>query len=166
MRKPNLQSPLDRLDDAKQHKLFELLRGTSYEEALPKVRAEFGVRTSVAALSRFMKRRAPLEELRERVRETEAFESSEEVQALDRRKRAAVVNMMWEALGAKDAKSIASLGRLLVSMEAGQRADEQLKLAREKFEAAERRANAAKAALGETKLTDAEKVAKMKELFG
>ena len=139
MRKPNLQSPLDRLDDAKQHKLFELLRGTSYEEALPKVRAEFGVRTSVAALSRFVERRAPLEELRERVRNTEAFESSEEVQALDRRKRAAVVNMMWEALGAKDAKSIASLGRLLVSMEAGQRADEQLKLAREKFEASEKR---------------------------
>ena len=44
--------------------------------------------------------------------------------------------------------------------------DEQLKLAREKFEAAERRENAAKAALGDTKLTDAAKIAKMKEIFG
>ena len=43
MRKPNVQSPLDRLEDAKQHKLYELLKGASYEEALPKVRAEFGV---------------------------------------------------------------------------------------------------------------------------
>ena len=44
--------------------------------------------------------------------------------------------------------------------------DEQLKLAREKFEAAERRENAAKSALGDTKLTDADKIAKMKEIFG
>lgn len=44
--------------------------------------------------------------------------------------------------------------------------DEQLKLAREKFEAAERRENAARSALGDTKLTDAAKIAKMKEIFG
>ena len=44
--------------------------------------------------------------------------------------------------------------------------DAQLKLAREKFEAAERRENAAKAALGDTKLTDEDKIAKMKEIFG
>lgn len=166
MRKPNVQSPLDRLDDAKQHKLYELLKGASYEEALPKVRAEFGVRTSIASLSRFMKRRAPLEELRERVHETEAFESSEEVQALDRRKRAAVVNMMWEALGAKDAKSIAQLGRLLVSMDAGRRDDDALRLAREKFEAAERRAAQAKATISDRKFTPEEREAKLKEIFG
>ena len=44
--------------------------------------------------------------------------------------------------------------------------DAQLKLAREKFEAAERRESAAKAALGDTKLTDEAKIAKMKEIFG
>ena len=44
--------------------------------------------------------------------------------------------------------------------------DEQLKLAREKFEAAERRENAARNGLGDTKLTDAAKIAKMKEIFG
>ena len=44
--------------------------------------------------------------------------------------------------------------------------DEQLKLAREKFEAAERRESAAKSALGDKKLTDADKIAKMKEIFG
>ena len=67
MRKPNVQSPLDRLEDAKQHKLYELLKGASYEEVLPKVRAEFGVRTTVSSLSRFMKRRAVVEHLRESV---------------------------------------------------------------------------------------------------
>ena len=45
-------------------------------------------------------------------------------------------------------------------------AEEQLKLAREKFEAAERRENAAKAALGDARLTDEAKLVKMKEIFG
>ena len=45
-------------------------------------------------------------------------------------------------------------------------ADAQLRLAREKFEAAEKRESAAKAALGDTKLTDEAKIAKMKEIFG
>ena len=49
---------------------------------------------------------------------------------------------------------------------AQQTKDEQLKLAREKFEAAERRENAAKSALDDKKLTDADKIAKMKEIFG
>ena len=44
--------------------------------------------------------------------------------------------------------------------------DAALRLEREKFEAAERRENAAKSALGDTKLTDADKIAKMKEIFG
>ena len=44
--------------------------------------------------------------------------------------------------------------------------DEQLKLAREKFEAAERRLNAVQGAVDEPKLTDAERVAKIKSIFG
>lgn len=44
--------------------------------------------------------------------------------------------------------------------------DETLKLAREKFEAAERRENAAKGAISDAKLTDAERVAKIKSIFG
>ena len=166
MRKPNVQSPLDRLPDAHQHKLYEMLKGASYEEALPKVRAEFGVRTTVSSLSRFMKRRAVVEHLRESVYASEAFAESDDVKALDKRKRSAVVSAMWEALTAKDTKSIVALGRLLVSMDAGRRDEEAQRLAREKFEASERRASAAKNALGDTKLTDADKIARMKEIFG
>lgn len=40
------------------------------------------------------------------------------------------------------------------------------KLDREKFEAAERRESAAKAALGDTRMTDEAKIAKMREIFG
>ena len=166
MRKPNVQSPLDRLEDAKQHKLYELLKGASYEEALPKVRAEFGVRTTVSSLSRFMKRRAVVEHLRESVYASEAFAESEDVKALDTRKRSAVVSAMWEALTAKDTKSIVSLGRLLVSMDAGRRDEEAQRLAREKFEAAERRAAQAKDTLADKKLTDAERTARLKEIYG
>ena len=166
MRKPNVQSPLDRLDDAKQHKLYELLKGTSYEDALPKVRAEFGVRTSVAALSRFMKRRGVVEHLRESVYASEAFAESEDVKALDRRKRAAVVSAMWEVLNAKDVDSIVKLGRLIASMDAGRRDDDALRLAREKFEASERRAAQAKETISDRKLTPEERESKLKEIFG
>ena len=166
MRKPNLQSPLDRLEDAKQHRLYEMLKGASYEEVLPKVRATFGVHTTVSSLSRFMKRRAPLETLRENVYASTAFEGSEDVQALDKRKRSAVVSAMWEALTAKDTKSIVALGRLLVSMDAGRRDDDALRLAREKFEASERRAAQAKDTLADKKLTDAERTARLKEIYG
>lgn len=48
----------------------------------------------------------------------------------------------------------------------GRRDDEALKLAREKFEAAERRLAAVQGAVDEPKLTDAERVAKIKSIFG
>lgn len=44
--------------------------------------------------------------------------------------------------------------------------DEQLKLAREKFEAAERRENAAKATVVDKKLSDEERMAKLREIYG
>ena len=44
--------------------------------------------------------------------------------------------------------------------------DEQLKLAREKFEAAEKRLNAVQGAVDAPQLTDAERIAKIKSIFG
>ena len=44
--------------------------------------------------------------------------------------------------------------------------DEQLKLAREKFEAAVRRENAAKAAVTDAKRTDEQRMSKLKEIYG
>ena len=72
-----------------------------------------------------------------------------------------------------DKDTITALGSLACGFRANalkaaaqQTKDEQLKLAREKFEAAERRENAAKAALGDNRLTVEDKIAKMKEIFG
>ena len=55
---------------------------------------------------------------------------------------------------------------LALKADKGRRDDEALKLAREKFEAAERRENAAKGTIADAKLTDAERVAKIKSIFG
>ena len=68
--------------------------------------------------------------------------------------------------GQKDAELRMRRQELELKAAAQQTKDAQLKLAREKFEAAERRENAARNALGDTKLTDAAKIAKMKEIFG
>ena len=49
---------------------------------------------------------------------------------------------------------------------AQQTKDQQLQLAREKFEAAEARLNQAKEVVGDIKLTDAQRMEKMKDIFG
>lgn len=49
---------------------------------------------------------------------------------------------------------------------AQQTKDETLRLAREKFEAAERRENAAKATVADNKLSDEERMAKLREIYG
>ena len=55
---------------------------------------------------------------------------------------------------------------LQLKADKGRRDDEALKLAREKFEAAERRENAAKAAVADNKLSDEERMAKLREIYG
>ena len=55
---------------------------------------------------------------------------------------------------------------LRLKVRAQETRDAQLRLAREKFEAAERRENAAKAAITDTRLTDAERAAKLREIYG
>ena len=55
---------------------------------------------------------------------------------------------------------------LALKAAAQQTKDEQLKLAREKFEAAEKRLNAVQGAVDAPQLTDAERVAKIKSIFG
>lgn len=166
MKKPNLQSPLDRLDEAKQHEVFEMLKGTSYADALPRLRKEYGVRTSEAALSRFVKRRSVVESLRTSLYVADAFAKDEDVKALDRRSRAAVTAALWEAISNRDADSIVAFGKLALGFSADERAADELALAREKFEAAEKRLAAVGDTVNSTKLTADEKERKLKEIFG
>ena len=166
MKKPNLQSPLDRLDDGRQHEVFEMLKGTSYADALPRLRKEYGVRTSEAALSRFVKRRSVVESLRTSLYVADAFAKDEDVKALDRRSRAAVTAALWEAISNRDNESIVAFGKLALGFSADERAADELALAREKFEAAEKRLAAVGDTVNSTRLTAEEKERKLKEIFG
>lgn len=72
-----------------------------------------------------------------------------------------------------DKDTITALGSLACGFRANalkaaaqQTKDEQLKLAREKFEAAERRLNAVQGAVDAPQLSDAERIAKIKSIFG
>lgn len=166
MRKPNLQSPLDRLTDDQQHKIFELLKDKTYEDALPIVRKEYGVRTSIQSLSRFIKRRAGLEMMRDALAATDAFESSEELKMLAPRVRKTAVAGFFQAVTAGEPKTALEFGKFLLSLNADEREEKHLALMREKFEAAEKRENGAKAALNDNKLTPEQREAKLKEIFG
>ena len=68
--------------------------------------------------------------------------------------------------GQKDAELKIRQKELELKAAAQQTKDEQLKLAREKFEAAEKRLNAVQGAVDEPQLSDAERVAKIKSIFG
>ena len=68
--------------------------------------------------------------------------------------------------GQKDAELKMRQRELDLKAAAQQTKDEQLKLAREKFEAAEKRLNAVQGAVDEPQLSDAERVAKIKSIFG
>ena len=166
MKKPNLQSPLDRLDDGRQHEVFEMLKGTSYADALPRLRKEYGVRTSEAALSRFVKRRSVVESLGASLYLAGAFAEDMDVKALDRRSRAAVTAALWEAISNRDNESIVAFGKLALGFSADERAADELALAREKFEAAEKRLAAVGDTVNSTRLTAEEKERKLKEIFG
>ncbi len=68
--------------------------------------------------------------------------------------------------GQKDAELKMRRQELELKAAAQQTKDEQLKLAREKFEAAERRENAAKATVTNEKLSDEERMSKLREIYG
>ena len=141
--------------------------------------------TSMQAYYRCQARaRAAIEKAKTRANALAKLETAQAVAPLV---RSAAVNAVGDSLMADtlaslaatavmqgaDKDTITALGSLACGFRANalkaaaqQTKDEQLKLAREKFEAAERRENAARNALGDTKLTDAAKIAKMKEIFG
>ena len=88
--------------------------------------------------------------------------------------------LFTEAANMKDFKASASLStsfaqimgaaldrqKLALTERAQQTKEDQLRLAREKFEAAEKRLNAAKDTVNDTKLTPEEREARLKEIFG
>ena len=76
----------------------------------------------------------------------------------------AAANLIRSAMAIQD--RIHAAKELELKEKAQATKDSALALAREKFEAAERRENAAKGAIADVKLSDAERMAKLREIYG
>ncbi len=145
-------------------RLEEACRTMSYVDAVAWARAELGIATSPASLCRWYQRRqAELTRgrLRRAVKASEDFDAALDARDLDRRAAMALRAAYWEAVQSGDLESITRLGKLVLDYNASDRGaeefalkqraqvtkDEQLRLAREKFEASEARLNAARETL-------------------
>lgn len=73
---------------------------------------------------------------------------------------------MFIRAGQKEAELTIKREELELKTRAQSVKEDELKLAREKFEAAERRENAAKAAVTDNRLSDTERMARLKEIYG
>lgn len=172
------------LAEAQRWEVYDRLRRAPWQRVAKWAAEEFGVEEpSRAAIYRFSARLRKLESAR---RVEEALLARDEAGALvaakcdDKTLASAFMTLAQDLALRGDAKTARSYTQMAISLADGARRraeidlkaraqdtrDAQLKLAREKFEAAERRENAAKATLGDRKLTDADKLAKMKEIFG
>ncbi len=185
MRNVRTDSWASSLTEEQSWQLYYKARGAKWNEAADWAVKEVGVDAPSRTAFYAWQKRMRAEESAHRLEQ--AAISAAEAAALAKEKtkdaatvdafKALAVDLALRTGNAKDAErfigaAVAVQDRILKERElvlksrAQETRDEQLKLEREKFEAAERRENAAKAALGDTKLTDADKIAKMKEIFG
>ncbi|MCL1921983.1 MAG: hypothetical protein FWG50_13085 [Kiritimatiellaeota bacterium] len=156
MNKPSPLSNLRSITPEQADQLFELLRGTAYHAAVAWVAQEWGLPVSVAGLQRWWKRetaRRARSDLRAAIAISEKFDVNIDARQLDARAANAIRASLWNALTTKDNASIKTLADLVLDYNADARGrcelelkeraqqtkDEALRLAREKFDAAEKR---------------------------
>ena len=173
------------LSDAQRWQAYDLFRRSAWYEVAEWVRSEFGLRRAPGrnALYRWARR---MREDESAHRVEQAITARDEIGALANttatdaalidayKSLAADLALKGNAADAVKytvmAMEIGNAQRKAAELDLKRRAqetkDEALKLSREKFEAAERRLNAAKEVVSDSKLTDAERTARMKEIFG
>ena len=167
-----------KLSVERQRDIFELTRGLGYETACAVCKERLDIDLPAkASFYRFRERFAQTlsgqriqcaKDAAEAIRElAKACNITDEERLKSYEVRAAVASFrddhdtaeLYESL-ANDIKRTANDTARLKLKEAD------LALAREKFEAAERRENAAKATVADVKLTDEERMAKLREIYG
>lgn len=173
------------LSDAQRWQAYDLFRRSAWYEVAEWVKTEFALKRAPGrnALYRWAKR---MREDESAHRIEQAVQARDEIGALahttatDAALIDAYKSMAADLALKGDAKSAVSLTvmameignaqRKQVELELKARAqetkDEALKLAREKFEAAEARLNKAKEIVGDGKLSDAERTVRIKQIFG
>jgi hypothetical protein len=172
------------LSEARRWQVYDRLRREPWYAVAEWAEAEFGVaKPSRAGMFRFASRMRALEAAHRRdeaARARAEITSLAEAAALPRSLVAGYQSLAAEAALAGDCQSAVSLtqaamaiasqqsreAELALRAKAQETKDEQLRLAREKFEAAEARLAAAKGAVANTSLSSEEREARLKEIFG
>ena len=172
------------LDEARRWDAYDRLRRAPWQAVSRWIAGEYGIPApSRSALYRFAARLRRLESAH---RLEQALAARDEAGALaaarsdDKTLVGAFTAFAQDLALRGDAKTAKQYMSMAISLADGARRraevelrreaqrtrDAQLKLAREKFEAAERRLESAKGVVADAALTDAERVAKMKSIFG
>lgn len=174
-----------RLTEEQSWALYYKARGIAWNEAADWAAKEFGVETpSRAAFYRFLAHMRGEESAH---RLEQAATAAAEAAALAKKTakddaligayKAMAAELALRTGSAKEAERFVNMAatiadrrlkaeELKLKAAAQQTKDEQLKLAREKFEAAEKRLAAVQGAVDEPQLSDAERVARIKGIFG
>lgn len=181
--KPSPLAALADITPEQADELFELLRTSAYHTAVKWVDENWHITVSVSGLRRWWARETKARaraDLRSAIKMSEQFDKDLDARALDERATHAIRAALWQAVTNNDVKSIYTLGSLVLDYNADARGGSELEikakalsvkerkldLDREKFEAAEARLNKAKEIVGDSKLTDAERTARIREIFG
>lgn len=181
--KPRPDSNLADITPEQADQLFELLRSTPYYAAVKWVDEQWGLAVSVSGLRRWWSRETRMRaraDLRNAIKASEQFDKDLDSKALDERATHAIRAAFWQAITSGDLRSVQALGGLVLDYNADARGgdaldlkrkaldvkERKLDLDREKFEAAEARLSKAREVVSDTKLTDAERTERMKEIFG
>jgi len=183
--KPRPDSWAASLSEEQSWALYYKARGLRWNEAADWAVKEFGCDAPSRTAFYAWQKRMRSEESAHRLEQ--AAISSAEAAALAKEKtkdaatvdafKAIAVDLALRTGNSKDAErfiqaAVAVQDRILKERElalknrAQETKDEQLKLAREKFEAAEKRLDAVKNAVGDEEISDAERVAKVRSIFG
>ena len=181
--KPSPLAALKSITPEQADQLFELLRVTPYYAAVKWVGEQWHLTVSVSGLRRWWARETKARsraDLRNAIKASEQFDKDLDTKALDERAANALRAAYWQAISSGDQEAIKTFASLVLDYNVDKRGffdidikrkalavkENQLALAREKFEAAEARLAQAKTTLSDTALTPAEREAKLKSLFG
>jgi tetratricopeptide (TPR) repeat protein len=173
------------LTERQRWEAYERFRQFTWRQVATWLEEEHGIETSKTALYRWASRMRKLESAHRIEQAIEAREEAGELAASAKQNDSALIEA-YKTLGADialrtgDAKAASKFLRMALDISEANRAaaeldlkaraqetkDKALRLAREKFEAAERRLAAAKTTFTDAKLTPAERESKLKEIFG
>ena len=183
IKKSDPRSTLAGLEEAKADALYDALKSRPYRDVRDWAEKEWGLSLSLSALARWWKsesRRRARADLREAVRLADSFDRKLDAADVDAKAANALRAKFWDAVSRGDREGVKEMGQLLLEFKLDSREaeglrlkaaaqktkDEALALARQKWEAAERRLSETKGVLADSKLSPAEREARLKEIFG